>query len=213
MRVFQLVARIVLGEAAMPTLNPEIFREYDIRGVADRDLDRRVCHLLGRAFGTFLRRAGKRRIALGRDCRLHSRRIRATRCSAGSSTAASTSSTSACAPRRCSTSRCIHWDIDGGVKITGSHNPAAGERLQDLRRQETISGAEIHAARRDRRGGATSSRRARRECDPTGPCCRLRRLRERADPRSAKLRVAIDAGNGAGRLPSRADLRAPRVTK
>jgi len=60
----------------MPTLNPEIFREYDIRGVADRDFSDESCYLLGRAIGTFERRAGKRRITIGRDARLHSPRIR-----------------------------------------------------------------------------------------------------------------------------------------
>ena len=60
----------------MPTLNPEIIREYDIRGVANRDFTDETCYLLGRAIGTFERRAGKRRITLGRDCRLHSPRIR-----------------------------------------------------------------------------------------------------------------------------------------
>jgi hypothetical protein len=32
------------------TFNPEIFREYDIRGIADRDLTDAVIELLGRAF-------------------------------------------------------------------------------------------------------------------------------------------------------------------
>ncbi|HSD10661.1 MAG TPA: phosphomannomutase, partial [Candidatus Binatia bacterium] len=61
----------------MPTLNPEIIREYDIRGVAERDFSDENCHLLGRAIGSFARRAGKKRITLGRDARLDSPRIRA----------------------------------------------------------------------------------------------------------------------------------------
>ena len=60
----------------MPKLNPTIFREYDIRGVAERDFGDENSYLLGRAIGTLQRRAGKRRVAVGRDCRLHSPRIR-----------------------------------------------------------------------------------------------------------------------------------------
>src|SRR5262245_60917153 len=74
-RVFQLVLGPCLEGPPMPTLNPEIIREYDIRGVADRDFSDEACYLLGRAIGAFQQRAGKHRITLGRDCRLHSERI------------------------------------------------------------------------------------------------------------------------------------------
>jgi len=56
-------------------MNPLIFREYDIRGVAERDLDDDLVTNLGRAFGTFLRRKGQQRIVLGRDCRTSSPRL------------------------------------------------------------------------------------------------------------------------------------------
>ena len=58
-------------------MNPRVFREYDIRGNADRDLDDGFAADLGRAIGTHLHRAGARRITLGRDCRLHSPRLHA----------------------------------------------------------------------------------------------------------------------------------------
>ena len=56
-------------------MNPLIFREYDIRGVADRDLTDDLALNLGRAFGTFLSRRGQNRIVVGRDCRLSSPRL------------------------------------------------------------------------------------------------------------------------------------------
>ena len=58
-------------------MNPRVFREYDIRGVADRDLDPAFTTDLGRAIGTHLVRAGARVITLGRDCRLSSPRLHA----------------------------------------------------------------------------------------------------------------------------------------
>jgi phosphomannomutase/phosphoglucomutase len=48
-------------------MNTRVFREYDVRGVADRDLDSPFVTDLGRAIGTFLARGGARHIALGRD--------------------------------------------------------------------------------------------------------------------------------------------------
>ena len=56
-------------------MNPLVFREYDIRGVADRDLDNDFARDLGRALGTFLARRGQRRIAIGRYCPTSSYRL------------------------------------------------------------------------------------------------------------------------------------------
>ncbi len=47
----------------------EIFREYDIRGIAGKDLTGETVELLGLGIGTMMRRQGLRRITVGRDCR------------------------------------------------------------------------------------------------------------------------------------------------
>ena len=57
-------------------INEKIFREYDIRGIADQDLSDPVVTELGRALGTFITKKGGSTITLGRDCRLSSNRIR-----------------------------------------------------------------------------------------------------------------------------------------
>jgi len=57
-------------------VNPEIFREYDIRGIADRELTNDVVRSVGRAFAQRMRERGKGLIAVGRDVRLSSPRIR-----------------------------------------------------------------------------------------------------------------------------------------
>lgn len=54
------------------SVNPTIFRAYDIRGVVDRDLSAEVYRILGRASGTFFRRHERRRIVVARDARLTS---------------------------------------------------------------------------------------------------------------------------------------------
>ena len=58
-------------------LNPTIFREYDIRGIADRDLLSPDIETLGRAIGTYLIRRSGRKVNLGRDCRLSGPRLHA----------------------------------------------------------------------------------------------------------------------------------------
>ena len=51
-------------------INPLIFRNYDIRGIVDVDLNPKIVNYLGKAYGTFLRRRKIRQAVVGRDCRL-----------------------------------------------------------------------------------------------------------------------------------------------
>src|ERR1700680_312911 len=57
-------------------LKPTIFREYDIRGVADSELLSPDVEQLGLGLGTYLRRNSGPKINVGRDCRLSSTRLR-----------------------------------------------------------------------------------------------------------------------------------------
>jgi len=51
-------------------VNPSIFREYDIRGVVDQDLTPEVLYLIGRGYGTYIKRKGAKNCAIGGDARL-----------------------------------------------------------------------------------------------------------------------------------------------
>lgn len=50
-------------------INPMIFRNYDIRGIAGEDLDSAKVEAIGKAYGTFLYRRKIRQAVVGRDCR------------------------------------------------------------------------------------------------------------------------------------------------
>jgi phosphomannomutase/phosphoglucomutase len=184
----------------MPTLNPEIIREYDIRGVADRDFSDEACYLLGRAIGTFERRAGKQRITLGRDCRLHSERIRDGVLRGLVECGLDVTDIGMCATPLLYFS-VNHWDLDGGVMITASHNPPQDNGLKICVGKSTICGPDL------RRLGETVD--AQDFVTAAGGRVRERPvLSEYVDyvteqiraPR--KLRVAIDAGNGPGGVPA-----------
>ena len=56
-------------------MQSNIFREYDIRGIVDKDFDDKDVNTLGKAIGTYLDAKGVRKITLGRDCRTHGPRI------------------------------------------------------------------------------------------------------------------------------------------
>ncbi|MGH7818991.1 MAG: phosphomannomutase/phosphoglucomutase [Candidatus Binatia bacterium] len=177
-------------------MNPEVFREYDIRGVAERDFTDDDCLLLGRAIGTFQRRAGKRRITLGRDCRLHSPRIRQALLRGLLDCGLEVVDVGVC-PTPLLYFSVHHWDMDGGVMITASHNPSPDNGFKICVGKGTIHGADVRRLRELvesgdfalEAGGTVVER-------PVLPdYVRFVSSRIRS-PR--KLRIAIDAGNGPG---------------
>ena len=50
-------------------MNPAIFREYDIRGLAEQDFDKEFALHLGKVHGTMIAAKGGKRVTVGRDCR------------------------------------------------------------------------------------------------------------------------------------------------
>ena len=54
-------------------MNPQIFREYDIRGIAHRDITEYDAENIGKAYGTLLLQHGNKKTSVGRDCRLTSK--------------------------------------------------------------------------------------------------------------------------------------------
>src|SRR5262245_58290941 len=113
-------------------INPSIFREYDIRGVAARDMDDDFTRDLGRAIGTDLGRGGARRISLGRDCRLSSPRLHAALLDGLLSTGLAIVDVGV-VPTPVLYFSTFHLDLDGGVQITASHNPPEDNGFKVLR--------------------------------------------------------------------------------
>ena len=54
------------------TINPQIFREYDIRGLVDQDLTRDSVERIGKSIGTYISRNGGKTITVGYDMRVSS---------------------------------------------------------------------------------------------------------------------------------------------
>jgi phosphomannomutase/phosphoglucomutase len=178
--------------------NPRVFREYDIRGVADRDLDGDFALDLGRAIGTLIARSGGRTIALGRDPRLSSPRLHAGMAAGLCETGMRVIDVGVVATPVLYFA-VFHEDADGGVQITGSHNPAEDNGFKVLRGRSTIHGAEIQQLR--------ALIEARDFVRPAAPgelvdksvlSAYVESARQRVQMGGRKLRVVVDAGNGAG---------------
>lgn len=128
-------------------MNAKIFREYDIRGVADVDLTPEIVRKLGLAMGTYLERFGKKRIALGRDNRPSSDTYHSALIEGLTKTGRDIIDIGVC-PTPLLYYSIFHLNSDGGIMITGSHNPPEyngfkvcvgpaaiyGDQIQELRR-------------------------------------------------------------------------------
>lgn len=123
-------------------LNQEIFREYDIRGVADRDLTDEVVELLGRAMGTYLKQTGCQHITLGQDCRLSSPRLRDALSRGLLGTGLHITDIGVC-PTPLLYFSLHELKPQGGIMITGSHNPAEYNGFKVAVGKATIYGEQI----------------------------------------------------------------------
>jgi len=175
-------------------INPKIFREYDIRGIVDKDLSLEFVEYLGRGIGTFFREHGKRRVALGRDARL-------------SSPAYSEAITRGLLSTGCSVvdiglvpTPLLYFAVyykknEAAVMITGSHNPPEYNGFKMMVGEETLYGETIQQVYRILKEGKviTDKEGTRSSYDiiPEYESYVLKDVRLRR-----KLKVVLDAGNG-----------------
>ena len=122
-----------------------IFREYDIRGVADRDLTTPVVRGIGQVLGDMLRPAsgsGRFRIAVGRDCRISGPRIIGDLV-AGLRKAGADVIDIGVGPTPYLYFAAHHLGTDGSVMVTGSHNPGDENGLKIMRGKASFFGDDI----------------------------------------------------------------------
>jgi len=127
-------------------INPEIFRTYDIRGIADIDLTDEVIEMLGKSYGTLLPDQSKT-IAIGMDIRLSSERIKDSFVKGLLSTGISVVDFGEI-PTPLLYFAVHKYNLDGGVEITGSHNPEQYNGLKILVGKSTIYGDDIQKLRK-----------------------------------------------------------------
>src|SRR3989338_7402390 len=123
-------------------MNSSLFRQYDIRGIVDKELTREAAHNIGRAYGTVLKTAHKNTITLGRDCRLSSVGLYEAFAHGVLATGISIIDLGIC-PTPCLYFSLHHLEVDGGVIITGSHNPAEYNGFKLAIGKATIHGEAI----------------------------------------------------------------------
>ena len=181
-----------------PTLNHEIFRQYDVRGIVGRDLTRDVAYALGSGFAAYLAERGLRgAVAVGRDNRPSGAELR-DGLVAGLTDAGVDVVDVGVVPTPVLYWTLFHEPVVAGVQITGSHNPPQYNGFKLCAGKTSIHGDEIQhlyelaAAER----APAAARGAVREADV------IERYTAdvvgRVGTLSRPLRIVADYGNGAG---------------
>ncbi len=128
-------------------MNKQIFREYDIRGIADEDLADDVIQQIGQAYGTIMKRKGHGLISVGRDVRLTSERIQKALMQGVLSCGLDVVDVGV-VPTPVLYFSIAHLKTNGGVMVTGSHNPIAFNGLKMNEGLLSLYGDQIQLIRR-----------------------------------------------------------------
>ncbi len=177
-------------------MNEHIFREYDIRGIVGQQLTDETVELLASAIGTFFRRNEAKRIALGYDaresspgfCRLLSEGFRKCGCDVD-------------LIGRVPTPVLYHAvftrEYDGGVMITGSHNPPDHNGFKICLGKSTLFGSQIQEIKQIALAGEfEDGEGAERVIEVLDDYCDD--IVSKIDLGARKIKAVVDGGNGMG---------------
>jgi phosphomannomutase/phosphoglucomutase len=171
-----------------------IFREYDIRGLHESELTDEVALAVGRAFGTLIAAEGGKRVAIGRDVRPSSARLASavergvTACGLGVDRVG-------VVPTPALYYAVVARGLDGGLQVTGSHNPPEFNGFKMTKKKLPLFGTEIQAMReRIERGDLASGSGGMASDRPVLDGYRAMLIERLGSPRG--LKVVMDCGNG-----------------
>jgi phosphomannomutase len=124
--------------------NPTILREYDVRGIVGDTLNEADAYALGRGYAALAREEGARRIAVGRDGRTHSQMLQDALVR-GLTEGGLDVVRVGMGPSPMLYYAAATLDVDGGIQVTGSHNPADYNGFKMLLLGRSLFGGEIQA--------------------------------------------------------------------
>ena len=173
--------------------NPTILREYDIRGIVGDTLTEADAYALGRSYAALAQEEGARRLAVGRDGRLHSGMLEAALV-CGLTEGGIDVTLVGMGPSPMLYFATHYLDVDGGIQVTGSHNPADYNGFKLLLKGRSVFGQEIQAlGRRSASGDWSDGNGSVEEVDIREAY--VDRLLQ--DFSGKPFRIGWDAGNGA----------------
>lgn len=187
----------------MTTLNPLIFRAYDIRGIAQpnnpkdpSDLTPETVRVIGQATGTYMQRLyGTKNMMIGRDNRLHSPALQKAFIEGILSTGIDVVDVGL------STSPLLYYGVckfgmDSGVNITASHNPKEYNGIKIVRQNaHSVCGDELQEILKIGQSGGFISGQGKLSTKEDNFKVYLKDIKSRIKL-ARPLKIVVDAGNG-----------------
>ncbi len=174
--------------------DPFILREYDIRGIVGKTVHAADARAIGRTIGTLVRRKGGKKVALGFDGRLSSPELAAA-CIEGLNAAGVDVLNIGLAATPMLYFSVYHLEADGGIQITGSHNPPDYNGVKWMMGKKSFFGADIQTLGAMAGKGDWESGRGKVETREILGAYAARLLKDVKPGKN--LKVAWDTGNGA----------------
>ncbi len=174
-------------------MNPEIFREYDIRGIAGKDMTDDDVLIIGKAVGNYLKQRGHTKLNVGRDCRTTSDRYAEKIIEGLLSTGCDVVDIGTCATPVFYFS-IQHLKGQGGVMVTASHNPPEYNGFKLCIDLDSIHGEEIQALRCIAEENAFEKGEGAHKKEDVLPA--YKEFVENNINITRPMRVGVDAGNG-----------------
>ena len=174
-------------------MNPGMFREYDIRGITGKDVTEDDVVLIGKGVGTFLQQHGRKKLTVGRDCRLTSDLYAKKVIEGFRSTGCDIIDIGVC-PTPVLYFSIQHLSQEGGVMVTASHNPPEYNGFKLCMNSDSIHGKDIQkilAIIND--GSFSQGEGSLTTADIVTP---YRAFVENNITLARPLKVGVDAGNG-----------------
>ncbi|MFC4353138.1 phosphoglucomutase/phosphomannomutase PgmG [Fodinicurvata halophila] len=181
-------------ETSGHTFHPSLLREYDIRGLVGDTLFTEDARALGRAVGTKIRRNGGQRVVVGYDGRLSSPELEAALV-AGILSSGAHVDRIGLGPTPMLYYAVHALDADGGVMVTGSHNPPDYNGFKLVIGKQAVFGEDIQELGRMAARGDFLQGHGEMEDHELLEAYVSRLLRDYKG--SQQVKVAWDAGNGA----------------
>jgi phosphomannomutase / phosphoglucomutase len=176
-----------------------LFREYDLRGIVGQELTESIAEQVGRAYCTYVKNRGVKRISVGRDGRLSSPGLHKALVRGLLAGGLDVVDIGIC-PSPLVYFSLFQLSVDGGIMITGSHNAAEYNGFKICIGKEAIHGEEIQALRAVMEAGSFVSGTGRLSEHPIIPDY-LSYIKESfAHVDAKRLHIVIDCGNGVAAL-------------
>ncbi len=184
----------------------KIFREYDIRGVVGKEIDKNTAFHIGKSFGTLLKtlNPNAKHVSVGRDVRLSSEELSRAVIDGIIFTGVDVYDIGIC-PTPIQYFSIFFLDLDGGIMVTGSHNPPEYNGFKISIGKETIYGQSIQKLKEiifkkefiepNRQGNVMSYNIKEAYKDYM-----IKEFSYLKDPRYKRLKIVVDAGNGTAGL-------------